>query len=103
MIRKLKKNDGETLMETMIALLIAVISVGLVATATITAAKMNKNNREADEQFRQELEMVENYSAEKEVKQMLITFEECAHVTVDIDVYGKDSLFASYKDRGTQP
>ena len=100
MIRKLKSNKGETLIETMVSLLIAVLAVGLVASATLAASKMNEDNREADQKFRSDLEKVETYVAEKEAKQMVIIFEDGSHSIIDIDVYGRDCIFAVYEKRG---
>ena len=103
MIRKLKKKNGETLIEALVSILIATLAMGLVSTATIAAANLNEKNRQADEMFAEELMQAENYLTEKESKQMLILFEDGSHQTVNVDVYGKDGRFASYKQEGELP
>lgn len=100
MIRKLKNNKGETLVETMVALLIAVLAVGLVATASIAASKMNEANRAADMKIRQDLELVETHTAGKELKQMTIIFGDGSHSIIDVNVFGRDCVFAAYEKRG---
>lgn len=100
MVRKLKNKKGETLIETMVALLIAILAVGLVATSSIAASKMNEANREADKKFRQDLELVETHTAGKELQQMIIIFGDGSHSIIDVNVYGRDCVFASYEKRG---
>ena len=61
MIRKLKKKNGETLIEALVSILIATLAMGLVSTATIAAANLNEKNRQADERFAEELMQAEAY------------------------------------------
>lgn len=98
MIKKIKRISGETLIEALISILIAMLAMGFVSTATIAAANMNKVNRVADESFAKELEDVEAYMAGKEPKTMLIRFEDGSQKTIHIEVYGDGSRFASYKE-----
>ncbi len=55
MMKKLKTQLGETLVETLVAMLIAVMSMALLSTAVLTAANINKANRELDEQYAADL------------------------------------------------
>lgn len=103
MIRKLQTNNGETLIEAMISLLIAVFALGLVASATIAAANINKSTKEADKKFAEELQAAEIYSAPTESKKLQIKFEDGSFLVIDgdnyvnVNVYGEsDSTFASY-------
>lgn len=98
MIKKLRGNSGETLIEAMVALLIAVLAMGLVSSAAITAAKINKSTRAADAEFAKELEAVEIHSAEAntEIKKLVIDFIDFTDQEVDVNVYSKGSNFASY-------
>lgn len=98
MMRKLKQNKGETLMEALVSLLIAVLAIGLVATAAMAAANINKNTNIADDAFAEELEKAEIYTATRvEVKKLTIDFGGGSTVEVNVDVYGDGSIFASYK------
>ena len=97
MIKKLKQKKGESLLEALISMLIAVLAMGLITTAALAAGRMNQRNREADQKFAEEIEKVETYTAEKESKQMLILFADGTQKTVNVDVYGKDGRFASFK------
>lgn len=100
MIRKLRNNKGETMVEALIALLIAVLSLGLVSSATIAAANMNKIAKETDQKFAEEIQAAEIYSATPESKVLTIDFAEgiAADVSENVNVYGEStSNFASYK------
>ena len=46
MRKKLKSRSGETLVESLVALLIIVLSLGILAGAIVSAARVNKKNRE---------------------------------------------------------
>ena len=98
MIRKLRENNGETLIEAMVSLLIAVLAMGLVSTAVISATKINKNTREADARFADELEAAEIHSATSTESALKIDFSDgsISDITVNVDVYGDGSIFASY-------
>jgi Tfp pilus assembly protein PilE len=105
MIRKLKQNKGETLVESLIAVLIAVLAMGLVATATISAANINKSTREADAAYAEELEKAEIFvETTKETKKLRVKFNDNnaflrinGNDYADVGVYGDGSTFASYK------
>lgn len=103
MRRKLKTQNGETLIEAMVSLLIALLSVMFLTTSVLTAANINKATREADEKFADELKYAEGRIAAegKEVVQneIWIDFQSVDDVRVDVDVYGgKDGMFISYEE-----
>ena len=51
MIKKLRQIQGETLIETLVSLLIAVLSVLLLSTAVLASSKINQQTREMDEKY----------------------------------------------------
>ena len=51
-MKKLKNSRGETLIETLAALLIAVLAFGALTTAVLTAGKINARVRDTDVSFR---------------------------------------------------
>lgn len=97
MIKKLKQNKGESLIEALISMLIAVLAMGLITTAALVATRMNHSNRENDQKFSKELEQVEIYMAETVEKDMTISFSDGTTETVTVEVYGGDGKFASFK------
>ena len=97
MMKKLKQNKGETLMEALISLAIAVLAVSLVASAALAAANINKNTRLADRRLAEELEAAETYSATHTSKTLKIDGIGATTQEITVDVYGDGSNFASYK------
>ena len=59
MIKKLKQKKGETLVETLFSLMIAVLCVGLIYSAVIAATNINKETRALDEKYNSELNAIE--------------------------------------------
>lgn len=103
MIKKLKKNKGETLIEALVSLLIAVLAMGLVASAAVAATNINEKTREADVKFAEELESAEIYSASKVEKSLSIILEDGSKLKINgndytsVEVYGDGNIFASYR------
>ena len=104
MIRKLKQNKGETLVESLVAVMIAVMAMTLVATATMAAAKINISTREADVAFAEELKGAEIFTATTiQTKQLSVKLQNGALLDINgsdyanVSVYGDGSTFASYK------
>ena len=105
MIKKLKKKNGETLLETLVSLLIAVLAMGLVSTAALAAANMNEKNKEADKRYAEELLKVETYNTSAQTKKLKITFEvesSLENREIDVNVYGVDGTFTSYRQEGNE-
>lgn len=100
---KIKCNKGETLIETLVSILIAALSVALLTTAVVAAARINKTIREADEAFYAKLEAAELRSAaDSELLQvdtagnvLVFQFQNHENRAVQIDIYGND-MFATY-------
>ena len=102
MRKKIKAQNGETLIEAMVSLLIAMLAMMFLTTSVMAAAHINKATREADEAFEEELKYaegrMEGEDREAEQKELLIDFQTLDDVRVDVDVYGgKDSRLISYE------
>ena len=106
MIKKLRQNKGETLIETMVSLLIAVLSVMMLATAVLAATNVNKQTNEADQKYQSQLKAVEGMeeSIKKEDVNVSITFSSTdgaaiyESTTTEVILYGdEDSQFLSYE------
>lgn len=103
MIKKLKQKKGETLVETLFSMLIAVLSMGILCMAVMTATNLNMQTREMDEKYNSELRAVESLEGDNEVKVLTITFKSedgsILHesTTAEVTMYGGDeSAFLSY-------
>ena len=59
MIKKLKQKKGETLVETLFSLMIAVLCIGLIYSAVLSATNINKETRALDEKYNSELNAIE--------------------------------------------
>lgn len=111
MIKKLKQKRGETLMETLFSMLIAVLCIGLLSSAVTAAANINQKTRELDEKYNDELNKVEGMSSGVATtdKTVVITFEHQdgeGNFTeeVIVTVYGdEESAFLSYDYEGDAP
>ena len=102
MMKKLKKNNGEALIETLVSLLIAVLAMGLVSTSVVAAANINEQNKQADRKYADELLEVETYATDAQTMSLKITFDSESdlvdkEIYIDVNVYGKDGTFASYR------
>ena len=62
MSKKLKQQKGETLVETLAALLIATLSVMMLTSAITASARINNQYRKADERMAAELQAAESQS-----------------------------------------
>ena len=51
-MNKLRNNRGETLIESLVSILIAVLAFGILATSVVTAEKINAKTRNTDVMFR---------------------------------------------------
>lgn len=91
MLRKLKQQKGETLVETLAALLIATLSVMMLTSAITASARINAGNKEADKKLTEELQAAESYSSKiSEMKQEIeFNFTNYADEKVEVFLYGK--------------
>ena len=75
MIKKLKQKKGETLVETLFSLMIAVLCVGLIYSAVLSATNINSETRALDEKYNSELNAIEGMTyAEKGTEHVVIEF-----------------------------
>ena len=103
MKNKLKQKKGETLVETLFSLMIAVLSIGLIATAVTAANSVSAQIKEIDVKYKQELQAAECYEGTSQSEVLRLTFydsyagTELDNKTVLVEVYGQaDSAFISY-------
>lgn len=103
MIRKLKQQKGETLIEAMMSLLIAVICMSILTISVTTASKLNMETNKLDENYYIGLQRAEQHLSDEAYKDseanVKIEFEDkdITEQTVKVTVYGgEDNAFASY-------
>lgn len=96
MIRKIKQQNGETLIESMLAMLIAVLSVALLSSAVAAAARINQANRTSDEKFNQELQQAEGFLGTPTTPKVKVHFSTGEIQEATVNVYGGDGRFISY-------
>ena len=101
MLKKLKNSKAETLLETLISILVAVMSITLLSTAVMASARMNVATRAADAAFAKEVAEAE-LGTELNLEDQIITvrFSDGSHKNVTVDIYGSGT-YASYKKGGT--
>ena len=92
--RKPRTKRGETLVETLVAILIVVLTSMFFLTTTITIAKINTKTRTADSSLRQEQIVAER---QKNGKSGSVTIQtDKGTVSYDVTVYGADNDLQSY-------
>ena len=105
MIKKLKSKRGETLIETLFSMLIAVLSMGILCMAVMTAANLNQETRQMDEKYSSELREVESLddAADKKTAVLDISFYSedgtilYQTTTAEVTMYGSnEGAFLSY-------
>lgn len=105
MIKKLRQKNGETLVETLVSLLIVIMSVLMLSTAVMTTAKINQQTREMDERYNAQLLEAEGLDdkVQKKKAQLSIRFTSVNNAdvyestTAEVLLYGNDeSEFLSY-------
>ncbi len=104
MMNKLKQQCGETLIEALISLLIAVISMGVLSSAVVASSRLNAAKREKDNEYKQQMEIAEGMSDDAvDSAKLHITFDKIAidgnnTITEEINLYGgEENSFASYQ------
>lgn len=94
-MKKLKQSRGETLVETLVSLLIAVLSFGILATSVVTAARINAKTRAADVSFRYEAEDVRTAAVQLTGR--------AGRTTGDVAVYENNGYYYYAAGEGTAP
>lgn len=98
MWNKLKSKTAETLLETIVSMLIAVLSITLLTTGVMAAAKIHNMTNEADVMYKSELEAAETSSGTSTDGKVSITFDDnsISSETVTVTIYGGET-YASYR------
>ena len=97
MIKKLRQTKAETLIETLVSLIVIVLSVLVISTCIMSAMRMNEQTREADEEYRQQLQQAEGQQGTPTDARVEIRFGTGMPVYVDVEQYGgEESDFVSY-------
>jgi type II secretory pathway pseudopilin PulG len=91
---KLKSKRGETIVETLVAILIVVLTSSFFLTAVIATAKINKTANSADNSFRAAQEQVEKQE-NKQDGTVTITVGNQSK-TYDVEVYGDGEELQGY-------
>lgn len=105
MFQKLKQIKGETLIEVLISLMVALICMGILTLSVTTAARLNLETRRFDEAYSDDLQKAEGHLAQITggASQVKIEIDEDGDGTaetksIDITLYGAEgSSFVSYK------
>ena len=106
MLKKLKNSKAETLLETLVSILIAVMSVALLSTAVMASANMNAATRAADEAFAEQVAQAELGTGEVlEGEKITVEFADRSREEVTVDIYTSgeegEGGYISYKKGGT--
>lgn len=98
MWNKLKSKTAETLLETIVSLLIAVLSITLLTTGVMAAAKIQNMTNEADMAYKSELEAAETSGGIGTYGNVSIIFDDnsMSSETVTVNIYGGEN-YASYR------
>lgn len=101
--RKVQKQSGETLIESLVAILISVLSISMLTTCIMASGRINAKNAEADEKYHAELRHAEARLPEDSKDATLkIDYNSVGlpDTIVDITLYGKDDgAFLSYEKK----
>ena len=108
MRKKLKQQKGETLIEALVSLLIAVMSMAILSSAVLMASNMNKANKDRDKEYAQQLYDAEGLAVPMEdanIKAHVQFHEDLAGKSADIDIElygGEENDFVSYVEKETE-
>ncbi|WP_312043664.1 type IV pilus modification PilV family protein [Anaerotignum sp.] len=93
-MKLIQNKKGETLLETLVAILILTVSAMLLAEVTASSTRINLDAEKVDKKYREDLEKVEKretpISGEVTIKSGGTTY------TYDVNYYGDKSGFTSY-------
>lgn len=106
MIKKLKQQCGETLIESMVSLLICLLSMMILTTTVLVTNRLNSNKRAADNEYKEKIEAAECMS-EDGVEQGVLNIKfdtldvgEQKTIKVNVNLYGgAENDFISYQEK----
>lgn len=94
-----RANSGETLVETLLAILIVTLVSVAFFTSAITAANINKKVGDSDKKLEEELIIAEKGDGTREGKVTVVT--DGANFDYDVNFSGATGKLASYRLKGT--
>ena len=103
MKKKLRQQKAETLIEALVSLLIAMLSIGLLCSAMVASANINRMTDEADKKFDEELKYAEMRISDEEHpiqgSTLLIEYTSLENQNIDVNIYGgEESSLISYEE-----
>ena len=101
-MKKLRSRRGETLTETLIAILIVAIAATALATRTATVARLNDKTNTVMTEFYAELSAAESGEAVTSYGQVTIRSDRWLPIHIDAD-YTTAGAFSSYRRAGDAP
>lgn len=97
MIKKLRQKKGETLVETMFSLLIAVLAIALLTSCIMAATAINHKTQKIDEKYSTQLQQAEGMYGTPKEAEVKIMFGDGSHIIVEVELYGdEDGMFSAY-------
>lgn len=105
MVRKLKSQRGETLVETMASIVIAALSVALLFTCVVTSVHLDHTAKRMDEAYYKALTAAETQAADEghPAKNGTVSIAGgSAEMELDVTLYGGEGMY-SYAAKGTGP
>ena len=106
MFQKLKQKKGETLVEVLVSLMIAVMCMGILTMSVTTAARVNIKTQQLDKAYSEELQTAEGHLAQitgvsSSVKMEIDVDGDGTSETKNINIIlygaGEDSSFVAYE------
>ena len=100
-IQKLKSHRGETMIEMLVSMMILTLVICLLVTMIATSYQFNRQARELDKDYRDELSAAENFNPEAVTHGGTITLklnDGSLSQSITVDIYSStDSELKSYK------
>ncbi len=102
MIQKLKSRQGETMVEMLVSMLILTLSICLLVTMIVVSYQFDRQARELDNKYRDELSAAENFSGTSTPGTIKLKLDGVGasggEVNVNVEIYSvTDSDLKSYK------
>ena len=99
---KLASRRGDTLVEVLVSILVAGLSVALLAGMVATGARFNAKARAADEALYRELSAAEGRTDLLGTGDLTLTMGDGEH-HIPVELYGAEGGLTSYAKEGTAP
>lgn len=96
MKQKLIQNKGETLIEALVAVLIAFLSMAMLCASMLSASKINEKTKKADDKFKGDLFQAEALQGTSTTSNVKLSFGNGSSSTVSVDLYGSGGDFVGY-------